>query len=232
MTVRFGNHRLAFYIAVFLLSGTVLGLAANFANLFLPNIHHDFTIFSVVVPSLTIFVFLLTLQWAQPRTEAIVYVVLGILWLTMGAWSTDIIGNVQCDSLGGQQQPTKNGNMSAQSYCHEMKVIQAFSWAIFCFFAIAFIILLNLISRAQQFGRFGIWGEPIRELPWFGEAPGYYNTHAGAPHAPMVQYPMQYPQGYNGYPAGMPMMTGGNSIVIQPGVNGQPPTITQVPMSA
>jgi len=56
MTVRFGNYRTMFYgkrhqptfwaaltisqsVAVFLLSGTVLGLAGNFASLFLPNLH-------------------------------------------------------------------------------------------------------------------------------------------------------------------------------------------------
>ncbi|TFK43519.1 hypothetical protein BDQ12DRAFT_675107 [Crucibulum laeve] len=237
MTVRFGNHRLAFYVFTFLLSATVLGISANFAKLFLPNILHDFTIFSLVVPSLTIFLFLLSIQWAQPRTEVVQYLVLGILWLTMGAWSTDIIGHVQCDSLSGQMS-TKNGEISQQSYCRQMKVVQAFSWAIFCFFVIAMIILVSLASRAQQFGRYEIWEEPIRELPWFGEMPGYYNTHAGGMHSGMPvgmpQYPMSaggYPAGYNGF-QGMPIQTPGHSIVIQPGMNGQPPTVTQVPMSA
>ena len=64
------------------------------------------------------------------------------------------------------------------------------------------------------------------ELPWFGEAPGYYNTHPGM---------MQYPGAGYGYPMqgapGPVMQTPGHSIVIQPGVNGQPPTVTQVPMA-
>jgi len=227
MTVRFGNNRLGFYIAVILLSGAVLGLSAHFANIFLPSLHHDFTIFALIVPSLTIFVFLLSLQWAQPWTEAIMLSVLGILWLTMGAWSTDIIGNVQCDALSGQRVDAKT---SAQPVCYEFKVIQAFSWALFCAFAIAFFILFRLVAQAQQFGRPRIWYEPIRELPWFGEMPGYYNTSPGA----MPQYPgyapgMAYPAG--GIPGQM-MQTPGHSIIIQPGVNGQPPTITQVPMSA
>ena len=72
-----------------------------------------------------------------------------------------------------------------------------------------------------------IW--PPVELPWFGEAPGYYNTHPGGM--------MQYPTGGYVYPT-MPMQgvnaplvqTPGHSIVIQPGMNGQPPTVTQVPM--
>jgi len=226
MTVRFGNYRIAFYLAVFLLSGTVLGLSAHFASVFLPKLHHDFTIFSLIVPSLSIFVFLITLQWAQPRSEAVVLFILGTLWLAMGAWSTDVIGNVQCDGLVGQRTATKNGDMSGQQFCYEMKVIQAFSWMLFVLFVIALYLLMSLVTEAQRFGRYDIWWAPIRELPWFGEAPGYYNTYPGG----MVQYP---PGGY-AYPvqaANPPLVQApGHSIVIQPGMNGQPPTITQVPL--
>jgi len=214
--------------------GTVLGLAANFANVFLPDYRRDFTIFSLIVPSLTILTFLMTLQWAQPRSEAVVLFVLGILWLTMGAWSTDVIGNTQCDGLGGQQVPSKNnGQTSYKSYCYEMKVIQAFSWALFIMFVIAFFILLQLVSQAERFGRYDIWQEPIRELPWFGEMPGYYNTNTQGMHYP--QSPGMGPgmgPGHPYYPGGMPMTQPGHSIVIQPGMNGAPPTITQVPLSA
>jgi len=228
MTVQFGNHRVAFYLAIFLLSGTVLGLSAHFAAIFLPHLHHDFTIFSILVPSLSIFVFLITLQWAQPRTEAVALFILGTLWLAMGAWSTDIIGNIQCDGLTGQRTATKNGDMSAQEFCYEMKVIQAFSWMLFILYVLALYVLMRLVDQAHRFGRFDIWWAPIRELPWFGEAPGYYNTHPGG----MMQYPAGYAypttQGVNA-----PLVqTPGHSIVIQPGMNGQPPTITQVPLGA
>lgn len=224
MTVRFGNHRLVFYIAVFLLSGGVLGIAAHLASEFLPSLHRDFTIFSLVIPSLTIFSFLLLLQWAIPRVEAIALFILGTLWLTMGAWATDVIGNIQCDNLGGRIN-TDGGTMSARVWCREMKVVQAFSWMLFVLFSFALIILLCLVSRAQAFGRFYIWKEPIRELPWFGEAPGYYNTTVTGPGMPQT-YPMaQYP---GVYPQGQP----GSALVIQPGVNGQLPTITQVPVAS
>ncbi|KAF8655279.1 hypothetical protein AX16_003178 [Volvariella volvacea WC 439] len=225
MTVRFGNRRLGFYIAVFVLSATVLGISAHFANLFLPDLHRDFTVFSLIVPSLTIFAFLLTLQWAQPRTEAIVLFLLWALWLAMGAWSTDVIGHTQCDSVpSDERMDTKNGDMSARAYCYEMKVIQAFSWMLFVLFSIGFVILMMLVHQAERFGRFKIWEEPIRELPWFGEAPGYYNTSQ----TPMVQYPAYPSPGGYVYPSGTP----GQTIVIQPGVNGQPPTITQVPLAS
>lgn len=184
---------------------------------------------------------------------------------------------MQCDGLGGQQTPATDGQSedhvhivpspsahtaivaSLQTYCYEMKVIQAFSWMIFAvckhsvhlsttlqrntsFFSvtISFMILLALVTRAQTLGRPDIWYEPIRtcsrtrsrvssnyflegELPWFGEWPGYYNTHTGM----MPQYPgypmMQYPGGGQ-YVQSVP----GQSIVIQPGTNGQPATVTHI----
>ncbi|KAG6821269.1 hypothetical protein H0H93_002379 [Arthromyces matolae] len=212
--------------AVLLLSGAVLGLAANFASLFLPTLHRDFTTFALIVPSVTILLFLLSLQWAQPRTEALMLFVVATLWIAMGAWSADIIGPVQCDGLAGQRTATKNGGMSAQAFCYEMKVVEAFSWMIFSINTLALIILFRLVTLAQMFGRFEIWREPIRELPWFGEVPGFYNTHQ----QPMLPYP-----GYGYY--NQPPMSAtsaphpGQTIVIQPGMNGQPATVTTVPMA-
>ena len=58
------------------------------------------------------------------------------------------------------------------------------------------------------------------ELPWFGEMPGYYNTHPGGPmYGPGMAPGYGYP--YNPMP--------GHSIVIQPGMNGAPPIVTQAP---
>ena len=81
-------------------------------------------------------------------------------------------------------------------------------------------------------GRFYIWREDIRELPWFGQAPGY-------PGAGYAQYSSQYgSRGYPGQYAQYPSTTyGGNvvhqqpghSLVIQPGMNGGAPTVQQVP---
>ena len=66
------------------------------------------------------------------------------------------------------------------------------------------------------------------ELPWFGEMPGYYNTHAGTPMYPphsAGMTPGMYP-GY-GYPYPPMSAAPGHSIVIQPGMNGAPPIVTQ-----
>jgi hypothetical protein len=231
MTVRFANHRIGLYITLFILSATVLGLSAHFANLFLPNIHHDFTIFSLIVPSVTIFLFLILLQWAAPWSEAVAYFVTGVLWLTMAAWATDIIGTVQCDSLVGQKIATKSGDMRAQEYCYEMKVIQAFSWAAFVFLVIAFIILVSLCGQAQRFGRPNIWSEPIQELGWFGEWPGYYNTHNPGHGMMQVQQPQPSPGYYPQYPQyARSGSQGGHAITIQHGTNGAPPVVTTTPL--
>ncbi|KAF5333117.1 hypothetical protein D9611_002599 [Ephemerocybe angulata] len=231
MTVRFGNNRLGFYIAVFLLSGAVLGLSANFASNFEASFKGGFIIFAIIVTSLQIFTFLLLLQWSQPRIEMVVLFIFGALWLAMGAWATDIIGNVQCTELSGSIKAKGGKDFSQRAYCNEMKVIQAFSWGLFAAFVIAFYILNQLITQAKRYGRWEITKEPIRELPWFDEAPGYYNQHTtGQPQ----QYAAGYPAQYGGYPMspGMgPMSAGGHSVVIQPGINGAPPMVTQIPAS-
>jgi hypothetical protein len=227
MTIRFATYRAAFYVCVLLLSGTVLGVAAHFLTVFSPKTHRDFPIFAIIVPSLSILLFLLSLQWAIPQTEAIELVILGILWLAMGAWSADIIGYVQCDTLGGQSTPTKSGTMSLQAYCYEMKVIEAFSWMTFVLMAFALIVLFQLAAHAQMFGRFNIWYEPIRELPWFGEAPGYYNTTMMGGQMPMT-YPGYMQPGMMMPPYVQTAPSGGHTVIVQPGINGQPATVTQV----
>ncbi|KAF9057565.1 hypothetical protein BJ165DRAFT_1421474 [Panaeolus papilionaceus] len=87
---------------------------ANFASIFLPNIHHDFIIFGIITASVTIFTFLCSLQWATPWSESILLFILGILWLTMGAWSTDVIGPTQCDGIDRHTQtPSKSGTSAS-----------------------------------------------------------------------------------------------------------------------
>jgi len=225
MTILFTNLRLVAYISVFFLSGTVLGLAANFASLFLPDINHKNTIFSLVVPSATIFVFLLLVQYGQPIVEVTSHFMLGVLWLTMAAWSGDIIGYVQCYGLNGQERQTTRGTMSARTYCYEMKVMEALSWCIFVLFAFFFVIVIALTTRAVVLGRVYAWREHISQLGWFGEWPAY-PTEAIYPRPPYGYAPYHQPYGVPGgnYVQQVP----GHSIVIQPGTHGAPPVITQV----
>lgn len=89
-----------------------------------------------------------------------------------------------------------------------------------------FIVLVTLTSRAVAFGRYYAWREHVSQLGWFGELPGY-PTEAIYPRAPM----------YGGYGQPYPMMGGyhvqqmpGHSIMVQPGVNGGQPIVTQVPV--
>ncbi|OAX43483.1 hypothetical protein K503DRAFT_140288 [Rhizopogon vinicolor AM-OR11-026] len=218
MTVLFMHMRFVGYVSAFLLSGAVLGLTGNFARLFLPHIHRDFTIFALIPPSATIFSFLCLIEFAQPIVEVTLAFILGVLWLAMAAWSADIIGYAQCYPLQGQQ-PTTNGSMSAQKYCYEMKVLEALSWTIFVLFSFFFIILVTLTSRAVAFGRYYAWREHVSQLGWFGELPGY-PSEAIYPRAP----------GYGAYPgANYIQQMPGHSIVVQPGVNGGQPIVTQMP---
>ncbi|KZT24490.1 hypothetical protein NEOLEDRAFT_1067039 [Neolentinus lepideus HHB14362 ss-1] len=229
MTIVFVNRRRAGYIAVLLFSAVVLGIAGYFANVFLPNVNRDFTIFALIVPSLNIVVFIVLLQWSMPRLDGFWLFVLAALWLAMGSWSADLIGYVQCSAIYGQRTQGHSGSISTRSYCYEMKVIEAFSWMNFCLLAIFFIILLSLTTRAQALGRPFAWQENIVELPWFGQMPGYpggvyangYQNGGGA-----YSYPMQQMLPPNAF---VIQQQPGHSVVIQPQPAGQPPMVNQIP---
>jgi hypothetical protein len=114
-----------------------------------------------------------------------------------------------------------------------------------------------LASRAHSLGRPFIWAEPIAEIPWFGQYPGYEDEEGGegesrrssgrfdprfmhpamypaggfyAPGAPGVPVMPQFQQGIPGYPNGglVVQQQPGHSVVIQQGQNGQP-QVTQIP---
>jgi len=220
---RFKVIRFCIYSIVIISSSVVLGLAANFASLFLPHIERSYSIFSIVVPASTIVAFTMVLIRSVPSFDAMLLFALDVLWLTQAAWTTDIIGFVQCFTLAGKEMPTKNGTISSQQWCDEMKAIEAFSWANFAILTISLLTLIVLVSQATAMGRYEAWNESMSELPWFGE--------------------MRSPYGYGGgggfYGGGMPMYGGGgqpfvvqqapgHSVVIQPNPGG-PPTVHQVP---
>jgi len=216
----FKDLRLTAYASVFACSAVVLGLVANFAAKFLPKLHRDFLIFALVVPSITMVILLVILLRSQPRWDLLVLFVLTGCWLTMGSWSADMIAHIECDGLGNQTIPTKNGTMSYQVYCREMKAILAFSWINFVLLILGFAILLSLIVRVLSFGRRHAWEESISDIPWFNQ----WNYHQGG----------YYPYAYS---AGQPIQTGPNQYVVQqaPGhsvmINSQDgrPIVHQVP---
>lgn len=116
--------------------------------------------------------------------------------------------------------------------------------------AIFFIIVISLASAAAERGGHPYaWREPMIELPWYGEWPGYSGGPGSAyPTMHMAEGGMipgaYYPGGVVAPPMGggpintMPVMQGGGyvvqqqpgySMVITPGANGAAPTIQQVP---
>jgi hypothetical protein len=81
-----------------------------------------------------------------------------------------------------------------------------------------FMLVVVLTSRAVALGNRYAWSEPITELPWFGEMPGYY------------QAPYGYGQQMYLPPPGAIQQQAGHSVVIQPGRHGQPTTVQQIPL--
>ncbi|GJJ07462.1 hypothetical protein Clacol_001664 [Clathrus columnatus] len=158
----------------------------------------------------------------------------GVLWLTMAAWTVDMVGGVQCSMLGSQTIDAKNGKtISAVEWCREMKVIEATSWAVFVIFAIFFIITIALATRAQSIGRYNAWAQSISDLPWWAEGNDYIygpdsQSSYGGNHPSSANrgYPLtqQYPPG-----AQVIQQQAGHSLLIRPGQNGQPAFVQQVP---
>lgn len=237
MTVLFKNIRLYGYLTVMLLSGGVLGIAAYFASIFLPNLHHDYTIFSLVPPSWTIFILALLLFNSTPRGDAFFLFISDILWLTLAAWTSDSLGSTQCDALGNARTNAKHGTISARSYCDLSKVIEAFSWATFCLLTLYFIFVFTLATGSKARGWYNIWRDDIRELPWFGQTPGYpgagytYSAQYGNRGYPGSYVPGSYPQAQypTSYGGNVVQQQPGQTLVIQPGMNGGAPTVQHVP---
>jgi len=130
-----------------------------------------------------------------------------------------------------------------------MRVIEAFSWVLFGIFAIFLVIVINLTSVAvMRGGRPYAWREPMIELPWYGEWPGY-SGGPGSMYPTMHMHeggviPGSYmPGGVIAQPMAGPVSTlpvmqdggyvvqqqHGYSTVITPGLNGQAPTIQHYP---
>jgi hypothetical protein len=83
---------------------------------------------------------------------------------------------------------------------------------------------MALVSRAESLGRPDIWNDHISVVPWFGEWPGFGAYGQGQ--VAYGQQPMMYQPGMQQpyYVQQQP----GQSLMIQPGANGMPPTVTTV----
>lgn len=149
-----------------------------------------------------------------------------------------------------------------------MRVIEAFSWVLFgictcnlsygpknhrssahsmILVSIFFVVVCNLTTIAvQRGGRPYAWREPMIELPWYGEWPGYSGgTGSAYPTVQMADggmipgaYMAPQPMATGGPISTMPVMQDGGyvvqqqpgySMIITPGVGGQAPMIQQVP---
>ncbi|CAE6454247.1 unnamed protein product [Rhizoctonia solani] len=243
----FNKLRLCLFAVVFVGASIVLGICGYLTSRLASTGIHDFLIFSLVISAFTIVVVVLLALRSQPRIDAIVLFILVALWLTMGAYSQDIIGHQFCYALRGQTIPARNGTMSAENYCRRMKVsfipahhtcpdkmclktVLAFSWAIFVFLALWLVGLLILVIKIYARGNRDIWGNSMSDVTLFTESP--INKPEYPPMAPATNLPTMPGQTFVYYPntsaALQPQVIQqqpGHSVIIR---NGQ---VTQVPGS-
>lgn len=208
----FNKLRLGLFAVVFAGAGVVVGICANLASRLLTTGLHDFLIFSIVVSGLTIVVLVLLALRSQPRIDAVVLFILTALWLTMGAYSQDVIGHEFCYALKGQNIPAKNDTtFSAENYCRQMKTVLAFSWANFVFLCLGLMTLLRIVIKVYGRGDQDVWRNSMSDVSLFD-----------APLEPKPQeYPPQvYPQ--QEYPMGSQSGRSGHTYVYYPGSTGAP----------
>ncbi|KAI0003080.1 hypothetical protein BJV74DRAFT_815384 [Russula compacta] len=226
MTVTFKNLRTFAYFTVLFLSGGVLGIASYFASQFLPHTRPSYTIYSLVVPSFTIPVFIILLCGSRPWIDALFLLTLAISWLALAAWTSDINGPADCFALGSSRTRTTHGTISSRAFCYESKVVEGVSWSIFILLTIFLIFLITLANKSQVLGWPNIWSEDIIDLPWFGEYPGYPGTSLYPLRSQVAATQGGAQMLGNG---GVIQQQPGHSIIIWPGVNGDPPRIEQRP---
>ncbi|KAI9466844.1 hypothetical protein BJY52DRAFT_21896 [Lactarius psammicola] len=238
MTVLFRNLRIIGYVSVLLLAGGVLGIASYFASQFLPHIRFSFTTYSLVAPSFTIAVLAVLLFWSRPWIDALFLFIIDISWLALAAWARDVNGPADCYALASSRTQTTHGTISSKSFCYEAKILEGLSWSIFILLMFFLVLLITLANRSQVLGWPRIWREDIDELPWFGQYPGYpgfssYPQFMG-PEQPSVVYSTPASTPYVGPSqnlgnGGVIQHQPGHSLIIWPGVNGDPPRIEQRP---
>jgi len=234
MTVLFKNLRAIGYVTVLILAGSVLGIASYFASQFLPKTRFSYTVYSLVAPSFTIAVLLVLLTFgSQPWIDALLLLVMAISWLALAAWTSDVNGPTDCYALGSLRTITKHGTISSKSFCYEAKTMEGISWSIFIILMFFLIFVIALANRSQVLGWPDIWFDEIEDLPWFGEYPGYpgfsypaYSDPQLQTRGPVAVAPGPPQQLGNG---GVIQQQEGHSIIIWPGVNGEPPRIEQRP---
>jgi hypothetical protein len=105
------------------------------------------------------------------------------------------------------------------------------------------LLVITLANRSQILGWTQIWHEETTNLPWFGQYPGYpgyslYSSYLGPQGSVMVSTPGSTPFVSQNLGSGGVINLGnggviqhqpGHSIIIWPGVNGDPPRIEQRP---
>lgn len=237
MTVLFRNLRIIGYVSVLLLAGGVLGIASYLASQFLPHIRFSFTVYSLVAPSFTIALLVVLLFRSRPWIDALFLLIADISWLALAAWTRDINGPADCFALASSRTQTAHGTISSKSFCYMSKILEGLSWSIFTLLMFFLVLVITLANRSQVLGWPHIWREDVVDLPWFGQSPGYaesflYPPNQGPRASVVYSTPVSTPfvgPSQNLGNGGVIQHQPGHSIIIWPGVNGDPPRIEQRP---
>ncbi|VDC04088.1 unnamed protein product [Peniophora sp. CBMAI 1063] len=223
MTILFKRIRIAYFSTICILSAVVLAASAYFANIYLPDnkAHAGFSVYALVISALTIISgFIQLFSRAQPRTETPFLFIVGVFWLSVAAWALDQSVDQECYGLGNTQTSTKHGDVSSRAICYATKIVEAFSWTVFVMFAIAFIIVINRTATAKVLGHPDIWAEPMDNLPWYDELPGYPGESWFG--SDFHRYHHRY-----GYEQGAPLTGAGRTAASRAGYGQLSPTITE-----
>jgi len=199
---------------------SVLGIAAHQATLYLGIwAQRPYIIYALVCSCLTVLGLAALCLRSQPRWDVTGIAILAILWLALGAYSTDVIGYVQCETLVGERKPTSNGgSSSAMAWCREIKAIMAFSYFTFGVLLVCLIILLGLIINLHARGQYNFWRYSMSDMPWFGQ----YEEGRG--------YPMQYGPPQPQYSGNVVYQQPGHNVIIEGGQVRQVPTGPMTPV--
>ncbi|CAE6392124.1 unnamed protein product, partial [Rhizoctonia solani] len=147
---------------------------------------------SQVVSAATLIIILALSQRSQPRIDAWVLFILAVLWLTMGAYSQDVIGFQRCYAMKGQKIPTSSGTTSMYfvlcppkwsesnppSVCGKLLspdegylFLLSHGRFSYCVITVWWVILLIVVNKIYTSGEHDIWSSPMSDVTMFGEEP-------------------------------------------------------------
>ncbi|KAF8335469.1 uncharacterized protein EI90DRAFT_3048476 [Cantharellus anzutake] len=187
----------------FCCSVVILVISSTLASHFLPQ-HQGLLILSIVASALTIFILFLLNGGPQPQFELSAILLLSWLWLGLGAYTGDYIGDTQCYLLTGTISASGK-DYSNKGFCQQIKVINAFSWALFAVMSAYWVLVYFIVGFVETRIPY-IWEGNIDDV--------YFPDEERAVYPAGIRGPGRL--GGGAYPAGNVVQTGPNSQGVYP----------------